>query len=121
MTSFTEPKHAGEFLKWEVSGGLSRDQGILASGQVLGAGAVLGKITSGGKYAVYNNGASDGTQVAAGILYGNVDASGGDTPCVVVVRVAEIWRGEIDFADGMSDGDIAAGLADLAAQHVIAR
>lgn len=44
----------------------------------LAEGTILGKITASGKYAVYADGASDGTQTAVGILAEYVDASGGD-------------------------------------------
>jgi hypothetical protein len=48
------------------------------SGQVQPAGAVMGKITSGGKYILSLSAASDGSQTPDMILAHDVDASGGD-------------------------------------------
>ena len=47
MASFTEGRHAGEHIVSEANGARSREQAILASGN-LPAGAVLGKITNAG-------------------------------------------------------------------------
>ena len=47
----------------------------LSGSSALEAGTVLGKITSSGKYAAYNNSNSDGTEVAKGILFSRVDLS----------------------------------------------
>lgn len=44
----------------------------------LAAGTVLGKITASGKYVAYNDGASNGSEVAVGILVNDVDASSED-------------------------------------------
>ena len=51
---------------------------IASSSTVLSGGTVLGRITSSGKYTAYNNGNSDGTETARGILFERVDASDGD-------------------------------------------
>jgi hypothetical protein len=45
MTTYTETLHAGGFITGELPDCLSRKSGILASGQNLVAGAVVGKIT----------------------------------------------------------------------------
>lgn len=47
----------------------------IASGQNLAKGTVLGRITASGLYSAYNNGNSDGTEVADGILKDVVNAS----------------------------------------------
>lgn len=118
----TEKHHTGGFLISEADGHLSRDNGTLVTGQNLEAGQVLGKITSGGKWAFYDNDASDGTQVAAGILYASVNATSADQPCVVITRDAEVNGKELIWESGGSPTvDQAAGTLDLAALHVIVR
>ena len=57
----------------------------IVSGQNLAAGALLGKITSGGKYTEWTSGASDGSQTVAAILVDACDASDGDTLATVYV------------------------------------
>jgi len=51
MTEKVETLHAAGFLISEANGNRSRDNGILVSGQNLGAGAVLGKIVTAGTIA----------------------------------------------------------------------
>lgn len=50
----------------------------LVTGQNLKRGAVLGKITSGGKYTLSASASSDGSQTPSVILAEDTDASGGD-------------------------------------------
>lgn len=56
------------------------------SGQNLTRGAVLGKITSGGKYILSLSAPSDGSQVPDAILAMDCDASGGDKEATVYTR-----------------------------------
>lgn len=51
----------------------------LISGQNLARGAVLGKITASGKYALATSGAVDGSQVPDAILVGDTNATSADT------------------------------------------
>ena len=117
----TEGPHAGEFIVSEANGSRSREKGILGVGNNLKAGAVLGKLTSGGDYAEYDNGASDGSQTAVAILYDDVDATAADAECVVIARDAEVNKSELQFESGQSAGDKAAAYVDLAAVGIIAR
>jgi hypothetical protein len=112
---------AGNFIVSEANGYRSRATITVVNGQNLKAGAVLGKISSGGKYAAYDNGAGDGTEVAAGILYAAVDASAGDVAGVALVRDCEVNEGELIWDSGQDANDKAAALVDLTAQHVIVR
>lgn len=58
----------------------------LLSGQNLVAGAVLGKITSGGKYVLSLSASADGSQTPDMILAEDCDASGGDKECLAYFR-----------------------------------
>lgn len=121
MALKTEGKHAGEFIVSEANGTRSRGVVTVVSGQNLVAGAVVGKITASGKYKEYDNGASDGSEVAAAILFDNVDATSGDKSGVVLVRDCEVNAAELTWKSGQSGADITAGKADLAALGIIAR
>lgn len=57
----------------------------IISGQNLAAGAVLGRITTGGKLKLCDSGAADGSQVPVAILCEAVDATGGDKVASVYV------------------------------------
>lgn len=120
MTTFTEGRHAGEFIMSEAPGQRSRENVTIASGENLVAGAVLGKITSGGKYAHYDNQASDGTQAVAGILIGACDATDGDVPAAIINTDAEVNGNCLEW--GTETGtDTTAGIADLLALGIKVR
>lgn len=121
MTTFTEDLHAGAFIVSEGNGCVSRDRITVVSGQNLKAGAVLGKITASGKYAEYDNGASDGTQAAAGVLFDAVDASDGDVEGVAIVRLAEVAKSGLVWEATQDAAAKTAAYADLAALNIIAR
>ncbi len=112
--SQTEGTRAGEFLLSEGNGAISRESVTLISGQDLVAGTVLGKITASGKYTAYSDVASNGSEVAAAILYDKVDASAGDKAATVIARDAEV-------SSGLLTGSDANGVADLAAVGIIVR
>jgi len=110
----TEGAHAGEFLLSEGNGRISRETITLVSGQDLSAGTVIGKITASGKYTAYADGNVDGSEVAAMILYANVDATSGDKEAVAISRYAEVSVVSLTGSD-------ANGLADLLALGIVAR
>lgn len=109
----TEATRAGEFLLSEANGTRSRES-VTVTGGSYPAGQVLGKVTASGKYAAYDGDATDGTEVAAGVLYDAVDASTADATGVAIVRDAEV-KGAL-----LTDND-ADGTADLAAVGIIVR
>lgn len=73
------------------------------------------------KYKEYDNAATDGSQIAAGILFDDVDATGADKPGVALVRDCEVKSGALVWDSGQSPDDKAAGIADLAKLGIIAR
>lgn len=122
MPSITETTHSGAFLIKEFSRDYNRETVTIASGQSLAAGAVVGKVTASGKYAAYDDGAADGTEDAAGILYAAVDASGGDAEGLVVLRgPAVVNKAELVFDSGQDATAQANAIADLAALNIISR
>jgi hypothetical protein len=120
MATKTEGNHSAEFLLSNEET-LSFDKGVLITGQNLAAGTVLGKITASGKYTLHNNAASDGSEVAAAILYDATDATAADTPCTVVSRIAEVADAKLIFKSGISAPNRAAAIVALSTQHIIAR
>jgi len=113
--ALNEGKHAGEFLLSEGNGDISREQvTIAAAAGALVPGTVLGKITASGKYVAYSNAASDGSEVAAGIVFYAVPDSAADQTVLAIVRSAEVIGAELTGLD-------APGTADLRAIGVIVR
>jgi len=118
----TESIHDEEFLISEAAGHRSRENITVVSGQNLVAGAVVGKISATDKYAAYDNGASDGTETAAGVLARAVDASSADKDGAIIARDAEVDGNLLDWnTDDNDASDIAAGKTDLASLNIRVR
>jgi len=102
----TESTHAGEFLLSEGNGNISREEITITSGEVLAVGAVVGKVTATGKYVAYNDAGVAGEEVAAGILYDAVDATGADAKGVIIARLAEVDASLIVGGDTAGNTDL---------------
>jgi hypothetical protein len=211
MVTKTEVLHAGGFLVSELAGFMSRMQGVLVSGQNLGAGVVLGQIlTAGaatavgsptgngaitvgaigpaaipgvyklvcvaaasgagtfnfqapdgtlirqvtvaagahandhmpitiadatdfvvgdtfsitvaaGKFTALAPAGTDGSQTATGILFAAKDASSADANCAVVSKMAVVNAAELVWPVGISVGNKATAIAQLAARGFVLR
>lgn len=75
--------------------------GTLITGQSLARGAVVGRITASGKLTECDPGASDGSQVAIGILVHDTDASAADKVCQIYVA-GEFHIDEMTWHAGFS-------------------
>jgi len=115
MSILTSTTRLKEFILDEATGQRSRENIVVVqTGAAIVSGTVLGKVTATGKYKPYANGASDGTEVAAGVLYNHLFAATGDIEAVGFVRDCEVVRGALTGLD-------TAGEADLVARGVIVR
>ena len=123
MATLTEGPHPGGFLIWEVLRDYTRETVTLASGAgKLAPGTVLGRITTGGKYTVLTPGATNGSQNAAGLLWGPADAIDADAPGVIIVRgPAIVNRHEIVWPEGITEAQTTTALTALEALGIIQR
>lgn len=116
MTTLTEVFHDGGFIVSEAPGHRSREQVTFLSGEVIKAGQVVAKVTASGKYVAWDHAQSaeaDGTTTPAGLAYGAVDASGGDTKGVIICRDAEINANEVVYPDAAQASEKAAARASM--------
>lgn len=118
----------GAHIKSEdISGSYSREEIMLAPNQgTLKAGTVLGIITATGAtkgmYAVYNDAATNGTQVAAGPLHATTTTHATNpVEAVAHVRHCELFKSRLRFAAGTSDTAKANAYSDMAAAGLIVR
>jgi hypothetical protein len=120
MSVKTETQHKGEFLVSEAPGTLSREEGILSSGQVVIDGQVLKwsgteLIAAAG---TLDSSDGDNTEDIAGIAYGAIDASsagpGGavDTPIVYIARLAEVKLDLVKLYTAAADPDKTAAMKE---------
>ncbi len=127
MTIKTEGQHTGEFLISEARGNISRDNETVAvaASTLMKAGTVLGKRSSGGKLAEYDNDNTDGTETAAAILFEEADNSAGgseaDFERAVINFAAEVRKADLQWGTGVLAAEKLLAYADLAALGVKAR
>jgi len=125
MTALTEGRYPGDFLVSEAPGTLSRDDGTVdvpAATTTMEPGTVLGQLSATGHWVPYDDAASDGSEVAAGILYGprleNDTGAISSQAATIVTRLAEVRDAGLIWGAGV---DETAGLAGLAALFIVAR
>lgn len=96
---------------------------MTAGGTPMAAGDVelITVATATAKYKAYDQTATDGSEVAAGILYATADATSADVKQTVVVRAAEVNASELVWGSGVDAPSIAIATLALAAIGIIAR
>ena len=121
MTTLTETTHPGGFLVWEAFRDYTREVVTIATG-TLTPGTVLGRITASGEYAAHDPQATDGTETAAAVLWGQADASEGPVVGVALLRgPAIVNRHDLVFAGTPSEAEITAAHAALLDAGILVR
>jgi len=123
MPTFTEGRHAAEFLFSEASGHRSRDVITIVSGAgVIEPGTVLAKITASGKYKPSTATGSDGGETAVAINLYKVDATSADVKVSAITRDSEVKTFALSYdATVNDDTKKAAKRTQLAAVGIISR
>ncbi len=121
-TVFTESMNLGDLLKYEAPNLYSRDRVTVAAGQNLPLGAVIGVVTATGKVKQIDPSATDGTQVAAGVLMQACDAALAErTDGLVVARHAIVSDHALQWPTGITTGEQQAAVAQLKSLGVLVR
>lgn len=118
MPELVEGKHPGEHIVHEESKDLCREKITLAAGNLV-AGAVLGQKTADDEFVELAPAASDGTEVAAGILWENTDASGSAQLAIVHTRLTKVRDENLTWPTGITANQKTAAIAQLAALNII--
>ena len=123
MSALTQGNTLGDWLIDEFGApNHCREEGVLASGQDLKTGTVVA-LGAGTTYSAYID--DDGTYgdlTKAGILIGDVDASGGAKACVVLRRgPATVVQDQLVWHADNDSTEITEGLAGLLALGIVAR
>lgn len=119
---FTEGLNLGDLLKYEAPNLYSRDQVTVAAGQVLALGAVVGVITASSKVKVVDPSASDGSEVAAGVLIQAVDANMADRDDgLIVARHAIVADHALVWPTGITVAEKKSASAQLKALGILVR
>lgn len=122
MPSITEPKNLGDLLKYEAPNLYSRDRVTVASGQTLALGTVVGVVTATSKLKALDPAATDGTEIARGVIANDVDATLADRDDgLLIARHALVARNALVWPSGITAELKAAAEAQLKAIGVLVR
>jgi hypothetical protein len=103
-------------------GGLGFTLADGATDFVAGDGFDITVAAGSGKYKAYDDDATDGSDVACGILIHATDATDGDTLASAIVRMAEVKADVLVWGAGVTtEGEKTAAYADLEARNIFAR
>lgn len=121
MATLNEDTYKGDIVKMEGDSRYSRDVVTIGSGANLTIGRVLGKVTATGKFVALAPAASDGSQVAAGILLQDAAAAAADVVgAVVLTRHAIVETSKLGWGS-LTSPQIATATGQLASLGIIAR
>lgn len=122
MTAIAQPQTLGDLLKYEAPNLYSRETDTVAAGQKLLLGTVLGRDTTSTKLKAFDPDATDGSEIAIGILAGDVDATLIDRDdALVIARHAIVARGALVWPTGISAAQKATAIAQLTFLGVLVR
>ncbi|MDD3676894.1 head decoration protein [Thauera propionica] len=125
-TPFVSPATLGDLVKREYDRGYTRETVTLKAGAAYPMGAVLGRITASGVYALSPAAPTtglEGAEIACAVLLDDVPASTTDTQAVVLVRgPAIVAEGALVFDASVAD-DAAKAIKhqQLAAHGIVVR
>ncbi|EPW2942129.1 head decoration protein [Pseudomonas aeruginosa] len=119
---FTESMNLGDLLKYEAPNLYSRDRVTVAAGQNLPLGTVVGMVTATGKVKQIDPSATDGNQVAAGVLMQACDAALAErTNGLMLARHAIVSDHALQWPTGITTAEQQAAIAQLKALGVLVR
>lgn len=119
MTIQHEPQHTGEHILSEANGSRSREQVVLAEGN-LPAGAVLAK-NSAGNLVQLNAAGTAPANKAVAVLYAAADATEAPVKCVIHRRDCEVIASLLHWPEGITELQTATATTNLAAEGIILR
>lgn len=122
MPVIQEALNLGDLLKYEASHLYSRDQVTVLAGEVLPLGAVVGRVSTSGKVKALDPIATDGSEIAVGVLITPQDALAGDqTDGLMVSRHAIVADHALTWPAGITPLQKATALHQLNALGILVR
>ena len=122
MPVLHEPVHLSDLLKYEAPNLYSRDEVIVAAGQSLALGAVVGRVAATREIVALDPTASDGRETVAGVLIEAVVTAATERKrSVIVARHALVFGGSLVLPATLTSEQTAAALAQLAALGIVVR
>ncbi len=122
MPVISQTNNLGDLLKYEAPNLYSREAVVVAAGQNLALGTVLGRKTADSKLYALAPAASDGTEAAIGVLATDTDATLIDREdAILVARHAIVARQALVWPAGITTPQKAAATAQLTTLGILVR
>ena len=122
MSVLTNELTLGDLLKYEEENLYSRDQVTVVNGQNLKLGAVIGRVSATQKVKALDPSATDGSEVAAGVVLQSIDASAAEkTNGLIVSRQAIVADHALVWPVAITTEEKTAAIAQLEAIGVLVR
>ncbi len=122
MTAITNDLTLGDLLKYEEENLYSRNQVTVVSGQNLKLGTVIGRVSATQKVKALDPSATDGSEVAAGVVLQSIDASAAErTNGLIVSRQAIVADHALVWPVAITTEEKTAAIAQLEAIGVLVR
>ncbi len=122
MTAITNDLTLGDLLKYEEENLYSRNQVTVVSGQNLKLGTVIGRVSATQKVKALDPSATDGSEVAAGVVLQSIDASAAEkTNGLIVSRQAIVADYALVWPVAITTEEKTAAIAQLEAIGVLVR
>ena len=122
MPVLQEPNNLGDLLKYEAPNLYSRDLATVAAGQQLSLGTVVGLESATNKLHALDPTATDGTEVAVGVLATDVDATLIDVDdALLIARHAIVASASIVWPAGITAAEQAEAISQLKTLGVLVR
>jgi hypothetical protein len=122
MPALQEPNNLGDLLKYEAANLYSRDLATVAAGQQLSLGTVVGLESATNKLHALDPTATDGTEVAIGVLATDVDATLIDVDdALLIARHAIVASAAIVWPAGITAAEQATAISHLKTLGVLVR
>jgi hypothetical protein len=122
MSAITESQNLGDLLKYEAPNLYSRDRVTVAAGQTLLLGAVVGIEAATTKVVQLDPAATDGSEIAVGVLAADVDAAASDrTDGILISRHAIVADHALIWPVGITPIQKAAAKLQLKALGILVR
>ena len=122
MAEIKQTLNLGDLLKYEEQGFYSRDRVILTAGHTLFLGTVLGLVTSTGKVKPFDPSATDGSQVACGVLLQDCDAYLAERDdALMLARLGTVADNALTWPAAITTAERAVAVAQLKALGILVR
>jgi hypothetical protein len=122
MSVLQEPNNLGDLLKYEAPNLYSRDLATVAAGQQLSLGTVVGLESTTNKLHALDPTATDGTEIAIGVLATDVDATLIDVDdALLIARHAIVASAAVVWPTGITAAEQATAISQLKTLGVLVR